>query len=243
MTTMACRIFPRALAVLAFAACWGCRDAPLAENINTNETPFARAGEMQVLDYSGSPVSVTLDGSESYDADGKIETYRWFSGTRAADGGIGRAGPDPDDVESPTVKLDAGTWIFTLFVIDNEGGISLPASVSIQVGSVAPDPKVAACASAALQSVSEDCRLCLCGIDDTCRMATTSCTGDCWSLLFCVDSQCADVDPNDSAAYASCATGMCSAFLAGGGLASQALTPCRNRPACATLCSASAQGQ
>src|SRR5437868_14693384 len=40
------------------------------------------------FDYSGSPVTFTLDASKSYDTDGAITAYRWLSGTLAPDGGI-----------------------------------------------------------------------------------------------------------------------------------------------------------
>jgi hypothetical protein len=230
------------LALLALAAA-GCRDTPLGDNVDQNVAPTANAGEMQTIDYSGSPVRVKLDGSKSHDPDGKIVRYRWFSGMVAPDGGVGRTGPDPQDVASPTVTLDQGTWTFTLFVIDDDDGVSKPSTVTIQVGSsMTVSPEVTACADAAQQSISEECRLCLCGISDMCRTATTMCTEDCWKLLFCVDNKCADVDPSDAMGQQACATGMCADFL-GGGLPAQALTPCRNADPCADLCSASAQGQ
>lgn len=104
--------------------------------IDTNLTPVASAGESQVVPYNGSPVEVTLDGSGSSDADGQIVDYLWFSadGVELDGGGVGRAGPDPDNRVRPTVSLDQGMWLFTLWVRDNAGAVSDPDSVQITVG-------------------------------------------------------------------------------------------------------------
>lgn len=241
--TMERRSLTSLLVVLAAAASFGCRDTPLASNVNSNFAPVANAGEMQTLDFGGSPVTVKLDGSKSTDPDGKIVKYRWLSGTVAPDGGMGRIGPDPDDVESPTVTLDAaGTWIFTLSVIDNEGGVSKPASVKIQVGgnSTVP-PEVTKCSSDAEQSIAEDCRLCLCGLDDTCRTAVMGCDKTCWDFYTCVQTKCTAV-LNDMAALPDCVRSNCSAFFGGVG-PYMALEPCLNRdPACKSTCMTSVQG-
>jgi hypothetical protein len=227
--------------LLAASASSSCRDTPLAEDLITNVPPIADAGKMQTLQFNGSPVMVTLDGSASRDPDGNVVAYTWLSGVDAPDGSPGRSGPDPADVMSPTISLTAGTWVFVLFVTDNEGGISQPSKVTIQVGS-GVSPEVTECANAALSTITEDCRLCVCGVSDTCRTAVPKCTDDCWNLLFCVDTKCAGIDPSDTSAQAMCATGMCAEFLSAGVLA-QAITPCRNTPECPKLCSASAQGK
>jgi hypothetical protein len=233
------RLFASSLVALAAAASSGCRDAPLAENVETNIAPLAHAGDMQEFDYSGSPVSVTLDGSRSSDSDGTIVTYRWLSGTDAADGGIGRAGPDPDDEVSPTVMLDAGTWTFTLFVIDDEGGVSQPSTVAIMVGSGIPAP-VMACSDGALQTIAPDCRLCICGIDEMCRTATMNCTQACWDFYTCLQNSCGDV-LDDMTALADCVRANCSAFFGGVGQY-MALEPCLTRDPCTETCAASVQG-
>ena len=98
---MLSRFMTPILVVLAAAASVSCRDAPLAVNVRSNMPPVAHAGDMQVLEYDGSPIPVTLDGSESSDPDGQIVSYRWFSGN-ARDGGMGRAEPDPEDVARPS---------------------------------------------------------------------------------------------------------------------------------------------
>lgn len=237
--TMERRIFTSFLVVLAAVAWSGCRDAPLAVNVNTNMAPVAHAGEMQALDYNGSPVTVMLDGSGSTDSDGTIVTYRWFSGDDAPDGGIGRGGPDPADVVSPTVTLDAGTWTFTLTVIDDEGGVSQPSAVTIRVGSGVP-PEVNTCSGAALQTIAEDCRLCLCGLDEMCRTAITGCDQTCWDFYGCVQNQCGDL-LGDMTMLADCVRANCSAFF-GGVAMYMALEPCLSRDPCTDTCAASVQG-
>jgi hypothetical protein len=204
---------------------------------------MANAGEMQMVDFGGTPVTVKLDGSKSMDPDGKIVTYRWLSGTKAPDGGIGRIGPDPDDVESPTVTLDsAGLWIFTLSVTDNDGGVSKTASVKVQVGtnSTLP-PEVEMCLSGAEPSIAEDCRLCLCGLDDTCRMAVMGCDKTCWDFYTCVQTKCGQF-ANDMTKLTDCVVSSCSDFFGSVG-PYMALDPCISRdPACKSTCMASVQG-
>ena len=241
MNKMDRRFLCSLVVLLAASASSSCRETPLAENLFLNVPPIADAGKMQTLQFSGSPVTVTLDGSASRDPDGSVVAYTWLSGVAAPDGSPGRSGPDPDDVKSPTISLTAGTWVFVLFVTDDEGGVSEPAKVTIQVGS-GVSPEVSECADAALSTISEDCRLCVCGVSDACRTAVPKCTADCWNLFFCVDNKCAGIDPSDTSAQAMCATGMCAEFLSAGVLA-QAITPCRNAPECSKLCSARSQGK
>jgi len=240
---MDCRLLGSLLVVLAAAASTGCRDAPLAENVNGNMAPIAFAGEKQTVEYSGAPVTVTLDGSGSSDPDGKIVKYLWFSGTDAADGGMGRGGLDPDDVMSPKVTLDAGTWAFTLFVFDDDDGVSASSTVAIMVGGAVITPEVTECAAAALPAIAEDCRLCLCGFDEACRVATvaeTGCDQGCWDFYTCVQTKCADI--TDMTALADCVRAGCSDFFGGVGKY-MALLPCLDRdPACRDTCSASAKG-
>lgn len=77
--------------------------AACADNLaipEANITPIADArivgsdSHSPSVDFSGSKVAVTLDGSHSHDADGSIATYRWLSATlapghTAANGGSG----------------------------------------------------------------------------------------------------------------------------------------------------------
>jgi hypothetical protein len=224
------------LLVLSAVASFGCRDAPLAANVRSNMSPVAHAGDMQVVPFDGSPVTVRLDGSTSTDADGKIVRYRWFSANAPADGGIGRAGPDPDDVVKPEVTLDSGVWMFTLFVFDNDGGISEPSTVTIMVGDEVA-PEVTECSTNALQSISEECRLCACGLNDMCRMAIAGCNQACWDFYTCVQSECAEF-VNDEAGLSNCVRTNCSAFFGGVG-GYMPVEPCINRGECADVCAAS----
>lgn len=222
------------LIVLAAAASSACRDAPLAENVRSNQPPIAHAGDRQMLEYDGSPVAVTLDGSGSTDADGKVVKYRWFTGNTADGGGPG--GPEPDDVAKPKVMLDEGEWIFTLFVVDNQGGVSEPSTVTIKVGSGA-SPEATECSNDALPTISEGCRLCVCGESDMCRTAIAACDQLCWDFYGCLQNECAEF-LNDMTAVTNCITSKCSSFI-GGGLTYQSLAPCVASGPCAAACAAS----
>ena len=134
--------------LLVGAALAGCHENLVFE---TNNAPVADAWvvgfdqdvEEIAFEFDGSPVSVTLDGSRSTDSDGTVVRYTWLSGTQAPDGGAGRIGPNPDDVAQPTVELtEQGRWIFSLWVEDNQGGVSDPDIVEIVVGEVAEAPCV-----------------------------------------------------------------------------------------------------
>src|SRR5262245_17225326 len=82
----------------------GCRDDPTIGS--TNQPPIADARVIRdgrsinartsdagatalTFDFTGSPVTITLDGSYSHDPDGTIPAsgYRWLSATEAPDGG------------------------------------------------------------------------------------------------------------------------------------------------------------
>jgi hypothetical protein len=222
--------------VLAAVILSGCRDTPLAVNVNSNISPVAYAGDPQTIAYNGSPVTVTLTASGSHDPDGEIVHYRWTSGNNA-DGGMGPGGPDPDDVVAPAVTLDAGVWFFTLFVADNDNGISLPSTVTITVGSAA-SPEALMCSEDALQTIPEDCRLCVCGISDMCRTAIAGCNQACWDFYTCVQNKCGEFVNMDETALANCVRANCSAFFGGVG-GYMPLDPCLNRGPCAETCAAS----
>ena len=235
--TMDRRFLTSFIVVLAAAAASGCRDAPLSENVDANMAPFAIAGANQNVDYNGAPVTVKLDGSSSNDPDGKVVTYRWLSGN-STDGGIGRSGPDPEDVMSPSVTLESGLWVFTLWVIDDEGEVSEPSAVMIKVGN---PPEVMACSDASLPAISTECRICLCGLNEDCRTATQACDQSCWDFYTCVQSNCADFVGGAMGPLADCVRANCTAFFMGVGKF-MAIEQCINPPPCSEPCSASALG-
>ena len=237
--TMDARCVCPSTALLVVTIAFGCRDAPLSENVNSNTTPIAHAGAMQVLEYDGSPIAIRLDGSGSADPDGTVVSYRWLSGTAATGGGLGRVGPDPQDVVSPTVTLDAGLWIFTLFVTDDEGGVSQPSAVMIRVGSDA-SPAAMACSGASLPTIAEDCRLCACDVGDECRTAMMACDQPCWDFYTCVQNECGEFS-GDMMGLANCVRASCATFFSGVGKY-MPLEPCVNMPPCGPICSASVLG-
>ena len=90
-----------------------------------NLPPVADAGEdlEYSLGFGQSSINATLDGGGSEDADGDITTYEW-SGD-----------PNPDDVVAPQVSLSAGTYTFSLVVIDDAGARSASDEVTVTVTS------------------------------------------------------------------------------------------------------------
>lgn len=242
--TMDRRILHSLLVVLTAGASASCRDTPLAVNVRANnQTPVANAGEPQMFELNGSPVAVTLDGSLSTDSDGTIVTYRWLSGLDVDGGVVGRGGVDPDDVKSPTLMLGAGTWEFTLFVIDDDGEVSSPDTVTIQVGSALP-PKVAACMEAAASTIAEDCSQCVCEIDDMCRELFTACDEACWTFYTCVENNCREITsqvPIDMEMARTCTVDNCSDYFGGVGPWIP-LEMCVRKDPCGTICSDSVQG-
>jgi hypothetical protein len=224
------RLHGTAIALLAIATIAGCRENPLIPEGNSK--PQANAGDDMTLDFSGTPVTVELDGRGSSDDDGEIVEYVWLSGTPlpAQDAGMGmepvvpggRLVPEgeeatwPDDEARPTVVLGEGVWNFSLWVRDDSGALSAPDSVTIFVGSSA-DP-VAECAATVASVVADPCKECLCGLDDMCKMAVaeTACNADCWALISCVGANCPDFAAMAAMMDYTCLTTNCSAELAAG---------------------------
>ena len=128
---------------------------------DTNVTPVAVARALAdnptnpVYTFTGRPVSVTLDASQSHDPDGSIRSYRWLSATTAGrlgveadDAGAAMSGkPEsdrwlppgapadwPEDVLQPQLSLpDVGDYAFTLWVIDDRGRISEPSTIRVRI--------------------------------------------------------------------------------------------------------------
>lgn len=198
----------------------GCRDLPGVSD--PNAAPIANAGRDQEF-TDETQVTVTLDGSDSSDPDGRIRSYRWLSAdvTEQDAGGIERIGPEVDAVAKPKVKLSEGVWTFTLWVEDDRGLYSAPDSVVITVGAPT-DTRIDDCVADAADSVDEACRRCVCAIDDVCRDVAVTCDDNCWGLTFCGEEMCGDVSEAD---LPGCVIGGCSEFL-GGSEGAQALAPC-----------------
>jgi hypothetical protein len=192
-----------------------------------------------VFAFSGSPVTITLDGSGSSDPNGMIKQYRWLSGTLTPDAGAaqpakrlvpaGAAADWPADEQQPQVQLGEGVWTFTLWVVDDQGSVSDPDTIRITVGSSAA--AATECVATVLPSVAMGCKQCVCEQSDTCRQAAdqSMCGQDCWGLVFCIRDMC----PTRETA---CITGNCSAFLANGRAGATPIGPCVI--ACTDACAA-----
>jgi hypothetical protein len=138
--------------LLVFAALsGGCSDNLEIKSTNLKPVAVARVqgeeGLMPSLPFTG---KLTLDGSGSSDPDGEIRAFRWISATPQVedDAGAdalamhrrwvpnGAAPPWPDDVEQPELTLPAaGTYAFTLWVIDDDGLVSDPSTLTVQLQS------------------------------------------------------------------------------------------------------------
>lgn len=98
--------------LLACLAAIGCDPGLGVPQANRPPTADARVmgmeGQNAVIDYRGTPVEITLDGSNSKDLDGTIKTYRWLSGTKKAGGGMAAAGSG-GSAGSAAADEDGGT--------------------------------------------------------------------------------------------------------------------------------------
>jgi hypothetical protein len=205
--------------------------------------------------FTGKPVSVTLDGSHSHDPDGTIASYHWLSGTLAPDGGTnlpdeggvlhrwvppGEAPNWPGTSVSPQVELGMGAWSFTLWVVDNEGAISAPSTITVTVGMVTT-PAVQQCADAVIATEPASCRQCVCSQGPKCAAAVimSACDKTCWDLVNCVAAHCPDFTAMAAKMDYSCLTGNCSAYVAGA-TAATPVGPCFN--ACPKECMSGGAG-
>jgi hypothetical protein len=207
------------------------------ETLDTNRAPIASAGEDQMLEYDGEPITVTLDGSKSRDLDGTIAKYDWRLAGPAggADAGMPDAGAssselDPPNKPKPEITLDKGTYTFLLWVTDDSGAISRPDAVTIKIGG---DP-VEECVAGAFETLDDPCRQCLCMQSEACQMAIPNCNGDCWGLIGCIAANC----PNFSETMdIACVGTNCGQFVAGGQSGAMAAGSCVMP--CATECTPS----
>lgn len=250
--------FARALlGLLATLALAGCLDS--LDGAEANRPPVAVArvegmmGSQVTVPFMGSPVTITLDGSESSDAEGPLKAHRWFSGTPSS-GPSGAAGADedagsesesgrwvpegapkdwPEDVIKPVVELGEGQYSFVLWVIDERGVVSDPSTLNVTVATPL-EPVVQACVDNVVDTVPMDCKVCVCGVSDTCRAAVveSACNADCWGLISCIGSNCPGFMPGGDT---SCVVSSCARFLTGAA-ASGMVAPCL--PTCTDSCRA-----
>lgn len=87
-------------------------------NSNGNVLPAANAGND--LSINRPQNTVTLDGSQSTDAGGSIEQYRWTQLSGPAVSAISQ----PNNVTTSVSNLVTGKYVFKLEVTDNEGGVA-----------------------------------------------------------------------------------------------------------------------
>ncbi|MCF6407541.1 PKD domain-containing protein [Chitinophaga filiformis] len=99
-----------------------------------NEAPVADAGAMQSITLPTS--SVTLDGTASTDADGKIVKYAWKKVSGPAAGGVVTSA---NTAKTTVTGLVGGTYTFSLTVTDDDNATS-SANVVVRV-SLAPENK------------------------------------------------------------------------------------------------------
>ena len=100
-----------------------------------NIPPVADAGPDQTVEL---PVTVTLDGSASYDPDGSIVKYDWIQISGA--GGV--AITNSSAAKASVYGLEPGVYIFQLTVTDNQGASSsatVTITVSATTGTVVAD--------------------------------------------------------------------------------------------------------
>jgi hypothetical protein len=135
------------------------RNAPPTARIDV-EMDGVAVDDPSMIAWSGEPLTITLSGESSDDPDGTIREYLWFrtdvprelrnptdAGTGTAGmgaAGMGAAGMDapatppfdgdPEPGETTDVSLSApGTYRFSLWVVDDDDGVSEPASVTLTV--------------------------------------------------------------------------------------------------------------
>lgn len=138
------------LAVAAALAMAGCteivlkNDPPVAKIAVTQDgNPVASGQGVESAD--GSPLTFMLDASGSTDEDGTIVGWRWarsdissterLGGMVGADGGVPQSAIELGDARSISSAFGPGTHRVTLWVVDDEGGVSKPASVTLSVTS------------------------------------------------------------------------------------------------------------
>jgi hypothetical protein len=159
-------------------------------------------------------------------------------GVKSASGRWVPPGESPDwpaDQVAVTVMLGEGEYTFVLWVIDDQGAVSMPSTIKI---SIAPpvDPQVQACVNSAYPSAPHNCVLCVCGESDTCRAAADAsvCGADCWGLLNCISTKCPSFTSNPM--DTSCLVTNCASFLAMTATSGATMIGGCISPMCSTQC-------
>jgi hypothetical protein len=128
--------------------------------VESNKPPVAKIVVRQGSDtiaasdsikFNGAAIKITLDGKDSSDADGNVVEYLWMrtdvpASARSADSGIApdedggvksivppfTGDPEPKVAVEVTLKV-AGKYRYSLWVTDDDGAVSAPASVTLNV--------------------------------------------------------------------------------------------------------------
>jgi len=150
-----------ATAMMGLASC--------TDIVNQNEPPKAKveimfngtvyASGQGIESADGSDLPITLDGSKSSDDDGELAEFLWIATDTTAGDRMAGTNADLGNSSSINVTLGIGTHRITLWVKDNEGGISEPASVTIVITS-------AAACLAVYSNPEPGCAECLCKVND-----------------------------------------------------------------------------
>lgn len=232
------------------------------ESLDTNRVPDAHARAVgsngQVVDatvdgglaalmfpFDGDPIEVTLDGLASRDLDGKVVAFDWRYVAPATDGGVPPMGGfwnqsptlDPNNEARPKVNLPMGVHTFALWVTDDDGAVSPPDTITLNVGA---DP-AQQCIDDAYEMLDDACASCVCGAGAACPAAVPACGHDCWGLIGCIASMCPNFNP---ATDTQCVIDNCIAFI-GGMTGASAAGACiapneaMGFPGCATECTPS----
>lgn len=101
------------------------------EEIVNNKVPVAEAGESQtiVMNEGASSITATLTGAGA-DADGSVVAFIWSQVSGPNDSKITNEGAPSTEVK----ELIAGTYIFQLMVVDNEGAVGIDTTSIIVKG-------------------------------------------------------------------------------------------------------------
>jgi len=125
------------------------------------------------IDFSGQPVAVTLSSQGSKDPDGTIARVLWlrtdvtpnerYAGNGLVDAGAygPYAGDPPANMPNPVMMLGLGKHRFSLWVVDNDGYTSAPATLSFEIKTASNYMPDAAC-MAKYPNPNSACAECIC---------------------------------------------------------------------------------